>query len=107
MKFDTTLPKTEMKKIENILKDLETSAEIVSPPVDFSKVRSLLKQGFELLDSMIIVQANENVDYFVTKDATARRINNVKGEINWIKIEGISVKGMLKLLERQVSKKLT
>jgi len=107
LKFDTTLPKTEMKKIENILKDLETSAEIVSPPVDFSKVRSLLKQGFELLDSMIIVQANENVDYFVTKDATARRINNVKGEINWIKIEGISVKGMLKLLERQVSKKLT
>ena len=100
LKFNTALPENEMKKIENIIRDFETSdkIEITSSSIDFSKVEFLIKQGFDLFDSMIIVQTNEYSDYFTTRDTIARKVNDI--ESNWIKIKAISLKGMLSLLER-------
>jgi len=103
-KFETELPQKEMKKVESILKDLEISdkIKILSTPIDFSKVEYLIKQGFELLDSTILVQANEEADYFATRDTIARKVNNAKA--SWIKIKAITIKGMLSLIERSDKK---
>lgn len=99
-KFETKLSGKERKKLENTFKDIKTTGkvEIVSEPIDFSKVEYLIREGFELMDSMIIVQANEKThcQYFVTKDSIARRINGLK--TNWIKLKATTPTGMLKLI---------
>ncbi len=95
LKFNTVLSKSEIEKIRNVLKDLKISEknEIVSLDINFSKVEVLIKNGFELLDSMIIVQANSKVDYFVTRDTIVRKINDIKDD--WIKLTAITPKGIL------------
>jgi predicted nucleic acid-binding protein len=107
LKFETKLPKNEEKNIQNIIKDLKTSdkTRIISTPIDFSNVESLIMQGFEPLDSMIIIQANKDADYFVTKDGNARKVNNIEERTNLLNIHAISLKGMLSLLERNDKKK--
>ncbi|NMX21668.1 hypothetical protein C5S30_04385 [ANME-1 cluster archaeon GoMg4] len=101
-KFETKLSGKERKKLENTFKDIETTGkvEIVSEPIDFSKVEYLIRAGFELIDSMIMVQASEEkaqCHYFVTRDGVARRINGINA--NRIKLKATTPKGMLKLLK--------
>jgi predicted nucleic acid-binding protein len=99
IKFKIKLPEKEMRKIEEILLDLKNSdkIEIVSNNLDFGRVEILVKQGFELLDSMIIVQVSDGkADYFVTRDKIVRRINETN--IDWIKLKAVTINGMMSLL---------
>lgn len=103
-KFETKLPGKERKKLENTFKDIATTGkvEIVSGPIDLSKVGYLIREGFELVDSMIIVQASEakaQCHYFVTRDGVARRINGINA--NWIGPKATTPSGMLKIVERR------
>lgn len=98
--FKTKLSPRYQREIDNFFKDLETSKaiEITKPPISFFKVEILVKENFEILDSLIIIQANEsNVDYFVTRDRIARKINSLK--FKWLKLKATSPSGMLKILK--------
>ncbi len=106
VKFKTKLPVKEMKKIEEILLDLKNSdkIEVISDIIDFDRIEDLVKQGFELMDSMILVQVSDGkADYFVTRDKIVRKINEIN--IDWIKLKAVTTKGMMKLLKHSVKEK--
>jgi|GEM_PF-2419878 predicted nucleic acid-binding protein len=101
IKFNFKLPKKEMREIKDILLEFENSdkIEIVSPGIDLGRAEFLVKEGFELMDSLIIVQiADGKADYFVTRDRVARRINEIS--LKWVKFKATTVRGMIKLLRR-------
>ncbi len=88
-----------MKKIEKILLELKNSdkIEVISDTIDFDRVEVLVKQGFELMDTMIIVQAAYGMaDYFVTRDRIVRKINEIN--VDWIKLKAVTIDGMMSLL---------
>lgn len=100
--FNTKLPQNKMKKLKNFFSELEDSGvvEITNHQIDFIKVEELITNNFELLDSLIIVQANySEVDYFVTQDRIARKINDLN--LNWLKIKATSIGGMLNILHKK------
>ena len=97
--FDIELPSDYRNKLDKFLNDLENSEkiEITEHPIPLKRVEELVKEGFGLLDSMIIVQADQSeVDYFVTRDGVVERINSKRPR--WLKIKATSAKGMLGIL---------
>jgi len=102
-KFEIPLPTREMKDVINILGEIQSyqRVEIVTTAIDFSKVEYLVKEGFELLDSMIIMQTSNSIDFLVTKDKIVRKINGIKKE--WLKFKATTSSGMINILDKSLN----
>jgi len=99
IKFETKLPKNEWRNINRIFRNLRNSekTEICKQPFAFKKVELLIKEGFALMDSIIIVQAtNCRIDYFVTRDAVVRKINQIKQD--WLQFKALTANGVIRML---------
>lgn len=74
--------------------------------LDFNMVEDLVKNKVGVKDAIVAVEANDlGSDYLVTRDQTFReKINSLKTDLKWIKIEAINPNGIIGILERQGNK---
>ena len=104
---NTTLPKNMYKKeIIYPLKLIQFDKDNVllqksTYKLDFDMVEDLVKNKVGVKDAIIAVEANGlGSDYLVTRDEDLRKkINSLKTDLKWIKIDAISPSGIIKILE--------
>ena len=70
--------------------------------LDFNMVEDLVKNKVGVKDAIVAVEANDlGSDYLVTRDKNFReKINSLKTDLKWIKIEAINPKRIIGILER-------